>query len=247
MGKVDGLKSAKKKHKKSKIVAAGAENPRFPGRPASLVPVGQTVDKRPSNTAKVPTNPKWIKEREAYRPQRILDIQDTPPFTGCWDGHWELILQTDQETGEQADVQKWVPPDSRRCAAKCRNGKNAGNRCLKLRELGTTVCKAHGGSLPMVRKAAQRRLGMAALPAVEHLLFIALEKKGVTDGDRLRALVEVLNRAGITGKETLVIELKPWQNMMQRLAGTDPKTTDLDEEEGVDYELPGHAFEALDE
>jgi hypothetical protein len=103
---------------------------------------------------------------------------------------------------------------------------------------GGRVCIKHGGALPEVKKNAQRTLAMAALPAAERLVHIALFKRNVLDKDRIKALVEVLNRAGVEGKTTVEIEVKPYQEilgMVDAMANTEPAALELTE--GVDFEV----------
>lgn len=135
-----------------------------------------------------------------------------------------------------------VPRDEIRCRAIIRTSTSAwrGNQCCKIRMKGAVVCRTHGGTLPSVKKAAQRRLAMAADPAAKQLIYIALKKPGVEDRDRIRAIIEILNRAGVEGKTTVELEIKPWQAVLQRvyssMDGSKPEA-DLELEEGVDFDV----------
>ena len=152
-------------------------------------------------------------------------------------GEWERQKHTD-ENGRITYVERRVPVEENRCTAKIVGKENPwrGNRCTALHIKGARVCKVHGGSLPNVKKAAQRRLAMAADPAAARLIFIALEKKRVSDSDRIRALLAVLDLAGIQGKQTIEIELKPWQAILQKVYGhLDDGNGTIELEEGVDY------------
>lgn len=148
----------------------------------------------------------------------------------------ELMTYTDQETGEVSQVWRPVPRDNIRCQAKIRGKGNPykGNRCRKTVIKGGRVCKVHGGNLASVRKAAARRLALAALPASAELIYIALHKPGVQDKDRLRALIEILDRAGVAGKTTIELEVAPWQQILQQVYGSLPdvkKSGGSDEED----------------
>lgn len=131
----------------------------------------------------------------------------------------EKALWTDPETGEQEWRERWVPREEIRCGATTRAYTSGwrGQRCMKVRVNGTTVCKSHGGALPNVIKAARRRLAMAADPAAAKLIYIALKKPGVSDADRIRALTQILDRAGVEGKTTVEIEVAPWQSVLQKV------------------------------
>lgn len=145
-----------------------------------------------------------------------------PPHGGAaWQSFEELQTYTDVETGEVSKKWRLVPDDIYRCTGKIRSKQNPwrGNRCGKVHEKGTTVCKQHGARLPVVKKAAQRRLALAADAAAKQLVYIAVYKKGVEDKDRIKAIIEVLNRAGVEGKTTIELEIKPWQEVLQRVYG----------------------------
>lgn len=135
-----------------------------------------------------------------------------------------------------------VPADERRCRAVIHSKMNPwrGSQCARAAGRGMTVCASHGGSLPAVKKAAARRLALASDPAAEKLIHMALYSKLVTDEVRLKALIQILDRAGVAGKTTIELEVKPWQAVLQRVYGqmsTDGAGVDLELEEGVDYEV----------
>lgn len=133
-----------------------------------------------------------------------------------------MIVQHDDGTVEE----QWLvcAPEEARCQAKIRNGPYAGNRCRKPRLLGAKVCSAHGGNLPNIKKAAQMRILAAADLAVAGLVEIAVSRtRGTEDSDRIRATLALLDRAGIDGKQTVTIEVKPWQEALQALVTKDSK------------------------
>lgn len=109
------------------------------------------------------------------------------------------------------------PPDHKRCTGNALNGVYKGQRCRKPALRGARVCLSHGGSLPSVRKAAELRVLAAQDLAIQGIVHIAFEKVNVSDADRLRALTALLDRGGMDGKQTVVLELKPWQEMMEKL------------------------------
>lgn len=153
------------------------------------------------------------------------------------------------EDGTTETRVRLVPPDEMRCVAKAigRDNPWRGNRCARIRVKGAVVCRTHGGTLPNVKKAAQRRLAMAALPASERLIHIALVKKKVSNRDRIRALLEVLDRAGVRGVQTIEIELKPWQQILQAVYGEmDPQAAEetAEEQEGIDYEIEADSWDS---
>lgn len=125
-------------------------------------------------------------------------------------------------TGVTEEREVPVPPEDFRCRARSINPDNPyqGQRCRHYRIRGGVVCLKHGGNLPNVKKAAQTRLLMAANPAIERLIHIATTKNNVKDTDRIRAICEILDRAGIVGKSEVTVEIKPWQDMLRRIAGS---------------------------
>lgn len=116
-------------------------------------------------------------------------------------------------------VWRRIPPDETRCSVIIKSEWSPwrGNRCTSSVIHGGTVCYHHGGKLPNVKKAAQRRLAMAALPASERLIYMALVKPLMSDADRLKALLAILDRAGVEGKSVVEVEVKPWQEALKRL------------------------------
>lgn len=199
-----------------------------PGLPLAHLPEGTVVPPKPK------TEPK-------------MDYPGTPARR---DGHGEWQLYT---TFDEVDPMKvlsrewrvrWVPPDERRCQARGVGKTNPwqGNRCTIAALKGARVCRYHGGNLPNVKKAAQTALAMAALPAAERLIHIALRKRDVSDADRLKAIIQILDRAGVEGKQTVTLELAPWQATLQsiyanNLATEGEETPGRELVEGVDYVL----------
>ncbi len=82
------------------------------------------------------------------------------------------------------------PP--RQCTATVSDGSR---RCRRVAINGGTVCRSHGGAAPQVRAAAQRRLADLVDPAIRELQRV-LDDDDADHRDRLRAVAEVLDRAG---------------------------------------------------
>ena len=82
------------------------------------------------------------------------------------------------------------------CTAKRSNGQKCRANAIK----GGNVCATHGGSAPQVRDAARRRLLELVDPALG-VLARAVRKRKAKDWEpsatELRAVTEILNRAGI--------------------------------------------------
>jgi hypothetical protein len=131
----------------------------------------------------------------------------------------EQVWSNPENRAETKLVWRLVPPDDRRCTGIIRSILSPwkGNRCVAYAIAGGIVCVVHGGALPNVKKAAQMRLAMAAVPAADRLIYMALRKQRMADADRLRALAMILDRAGVEGKAVVEIEVKPWQEALQTL------------------------------
>lgn len=155
---------------------------------------------------------------------------------------WNEMDADGEYTGRTELRERRAPPPERRCKAIIGNLEWAGNQCTRWTILGGSVCPTHGGSLPEVKKKAQQRLAMAADMATQKLIHIAITKRGVQDRDRIKAITEILDRAGIQGKQTIELEIKPWQQMLQRLQGKTEEGSTIEAKEGIDFyvldELP---------
>jgi hypothetical protein len=164
---------------------------------------------------------------------------------------WHELDDEGNATGRTEERERLIlPPADRRCRATVRRGEWAGNRCSAYAIRGGTVCKVHGGNTIYAKKAAQTRLSMAADPAAAELIRIALVKKGVADADRIRAINSILDRAGVAGAQTIEVDIKPWQAILQRVAGQIPGATGenvLELEEGVDYTVEDDSADVDDD
>lgn len=95
---------------------------------------------------------------------------------------------------------------------------------------GGNVCPSHGGKAPQVVAAAKARLAMNSDRVAVELVEIALNETAPY-ADRIRAIVAVLDRAGIPAglKVDASLELKGWQEVWQSLM--DEEADDDDEHE----------------
>jgi len=113
---------------------------------------------------------------------------------------------------------------------------------------GGTVCRMHGGSTPAVRAAAQRRLANSADRMAALLLKIA-EDKAVPHAVRLAAVKDALDRAGLTAKTAIEVELKPWEGLVTSIISERPADGEVVDavvlEDASDDEDPAEARAAL--
>ena len=85
--------------------------------------------------------------------------------------------------------------------------------------LGGNVCRSHGGAAKQVREKAQRRLAQAADVLVQRLLSFALDGN-VDDPVALRAIQDALDRAGLSPKTAVEIEIKPFERIFEKMEET---------------------------
>lgn len=93
------------------------------------------------------------------------------------------------------------PSDKPKCKATNNEGQPCGNHPLQ----GGTVCRYHGGSAPQVRQKAMERILAAADPAAAELIRIA--KEGEQESVRVRAITDLLDRAGVGEARKLAVEI----------------------------------------
>lgn len=89
-------------------------------------------------------------------------------------------------------LQKRGAPYMRDPKYRCTAHKTNGEPCNSYRLAGMTVCNAHGGRAPQVRRAAQKRLDSAALTVVDQLLRICTDDT-IDPRDRIAAAKELLS------------------------------------------------------
>jgi len=134
-----------------------------------------------------------------------------------------------------------VPLRAVQCRAPLKNGDEAGRRCKKKAIVGGLVCRSHGAQLPAVQQAAARAVEGARLRlllATEDAVVVleTLMDEGQNEAVRLRAAVEILDRAGIRGGveiRPLPVHESPAEELQQRLATLSRRMS-----EARDRELP---------
>ena len=89
------------------------------------------------------------------------------------------------------------------CTAHKTNGDPCGNRAIR----GGSVCRFHGGAAPQVRRAAFVRLVMESDPAAAELIAIYKDKRNPI-AVRLRAIEGILDRAGITARQEIDVDVQ---------------------------------------
>ncbi|OPX12843.1 hypothetical protein [Mycobacterium sp. AT1] len=111
------------------------------------------------------------------------------------------------------------PPEvqARRC--KARHSDGSGERCCKAAMKGQRVCGSHGGKAKKSIEAAKRRIAESADPAAAQLVKLAFDKRETAE-IRLRATLQLLDRAGLNARTAIDIEVSqtPSEQILEGLS-----------------------------
>lgn len=96
-----------------------------------------------------------------------------------------------------------------------------GNPCNNSPMRGGNVCRMHGGAAPQVRRRAAERIALASDKAAAQL-FAFMTDVAIPPAVRLAATKDLLDRAQVTGKTTVEIEVPVWQQILDGIVATVP-------------------------
>jgi len=122
---------------------------------------------------------------------------------------------TDLSSTEPIDRWARSAHPERRCTAHRKNG----DQCKNAARQGTNVCDFHGAKAPQVKRKARQRIEEAADRLACELLRMATDL-GVADSVKLAAIRDALDRAGLSAKTAVEVEVgppKPWEQIMDGL------------------------------
>lgn len=131
------------------------------------------------------------------------------------DGEGEYLSSHEPKEPLWADGR--TPDPSRICTARRTNGE----KCRKVAIKGAVVCATHGGQAPQVKAKAKARLENAADRMAKELLHIAVDDDA-PPAVKLNAIKDALDRAGLSPKQSVELEvgpLKPWEAALEGITG----------------------------
>ncbi len=106
-------------------------------------------------------------------------------------------------------------------AVYCSAHKTNGDPCRRRPINGGTVCATHGGRAPQVRAAAQRRI-LAAADRAAAAVVALMEDSETPHAVKLAAAKDLLDRAGLSSKTELSVEVPQWEAAISRILVDDP-------------------------
>lgn len=117
-------------------------------------------------------------------------------------------MSNDQDRRKPAP-KELAPVGKPRCSARRTNGEVCGNYPVH----GSNVCRKHGAGAPQVkRKAAERILAASDLAAKKLIEF--MNDKRVPYAVRLSATKDLLDRAGIGGRQPVQVEVSLFEQLI---------------------------------
>ena len=108
-------------------------------------------------------------------------------------------------------------PDPARCVARTRRGTPCAGKVVQ----GANVCRMHGGAAPQVQRKAQERIAHASDVAVLQILAL-MQAPDTPAPVKLAAAKDLLDRASVSGKTTLEVEVPAWRELLDGIVATLP-------------------------
>lgn len=124
----------------------------------------------------------------------------------------EALHLGSQQRGDNSDG-ALVWRDGRAPAVLCSARRKNGTPCKRPPVAGATVCRAHGGAAPQVKRKAQERL-LEGVPKMLRMLKQLASDETVPPAVRLAAIRDWLDRAGIDRKIEIDISSTSFEEML---------------------------------
>jgi len=118
-----------------------------------------------------------------------------------------------QENKESVMGKPYPSYQPTRCTA---HSKRTGDPCGNWSIRGGTVCRKHGGAAKQTREAAARRIFAAADRAAAAIVGL-MEDRETPHAVKLAAARDLLDRAGLSMRNELTVEVKPWEGIIDRI------------------------------
>lgn len=99
-------------------------------------------------------------------------------------------------------------------AAKCSAKRQNGTACKNAPIHGGNVCRMHGGGAPQVKRKAEERIRDAADPAAAKIVQLMQNPK-VPYVVQLAAARDLLDRAGISRNQTIGVEIRKFEGLVE--------------------------------
>lgn len=109
-------------------------------------------------------------------------------------------------------------PEPQKCVARNRRG----DPCRLPPVKGAAVCHKHGGSAPQVKRKAAERIANASDVAAVKLVQL-IQDPSVPYAIQLAAAKDLLDRAEVTGKAKVELEVKPWEELLSGIVADVPE------------------------
>lgn len=116
------------------------------------------------------------------------------------------------ERGDNSDG-ALVWKDGRAPSVLCGATRRDGTPCKRPPIQGATVCRAHGGAAPQVKRKAQERL-LAKVPKMLRMLNELASNEDVPPAVRLAAIRDWLDRAGVDRKIEIEVSSSSFEEMV---------------------------------
>lgn len=113
-------------------------------------------------------------------------------------------------------------PEPQKCVAR----KKDGTPCKRSPIKGASVCRAHGGAAPQVQRKAAERIANASDIAVLQILAL-MQAPDTPAPVKLAAARDLLDRANVSGKTTVELEVPLWQQLLDGIVATVPEGSEL--------------------